>query len=155
MSEGDADIHADEVIAALEDYQGLTLDILRTHQEDPEGCVRELVRLHLTWTEENADTARLVAKHRNAVANGPGKDRLAASNATFFNANREWMQHQTEAGRMPPMSFNVMHAIVFAPTQELAKLYLGGRLRKNPTEYAEVMGDAAWAGLQAVGKSLG
>ena len=55
---------------------------------------------------------------------------------------------------MPPMSFNVMHAIVFAPTQELAKLYLGGRLRKNPTEYALVMGDAAWAGLQAVGKSL-
>ena len=48
MSEGDADIHADEVIAALEDYQGLTLDILRTHQEDPEGCVRELAELHLT-----------------------------------------------------------------------------------------------------------
>lgn len=140
----------ERVLGALEDYQGLTLDILRLHQDDPEFCVKEMVRLHLTWTEENRETAILVARHRNAVASGPGKDRLAVSNSTFFNANRKWMKQQVETGRMPSMSFNVLHAIVFAPAQELAKLYLSERLHKAPTEYAEAMGNAAWAGVQAV-----
>ena len=150
-AETEADLHADEIIDALEEYQRLTIDLFRRNQTDPEACVKGLVKLHLDWTEENREVAILINKHRTAVINGPGKDRLSASNATFFNASREWMKDQAESGRMPSMSFNVMHAIVFAPAQELAKLYLRDRLRKAPSEYAEAMGDAAWAGLQAIG----
>ena len=51
---------------------------------------------------------------------------------------------------LPAVSFNLMHAIVFAPTQEIAKLALAGRLRKPLPEYAESLGDAAWAGLQTL-----
>lgn len=155
MSDHEAEntVPVDEVISALEDYQRRTIELYRAHPGDPEGCVKQLVRLHLSWTEEDPERAKLVARHRNAVMAGPGRDRLTESNAAYFGESKRWMEESVEAGAMPPVSFNVLHALVFAPTQELAKLWLGGRLRKDPTAYAEQMGEAAWAGVLAAGAS--
>lgn len=145
------ELPVDEVISALEDYQRRTIDLYRANEGDPEGCVKGMVRLHLAWTEEDPERAKLVAKNRNAVMAGPGRDRLNESNASYFEESKRWMEESTGSGAMPSLSFNVLHALVFAPTQELAKLWLAGRLRKEPTEYAETMGDAAWAGILAAG----
>lgn len=145
------DLPADEVIAALELYQQRTLDLYDRHRDDPEACVKALVSLHLEWTEEDPDRARTVARHRNAVMAGPGRERLTEANARYFAATREWLTADPVAERLSGLSFNVMHALVFAPTQELAKLWLGGRLRERPTAYADRMGRAAWAGLLAAG----
>ncbi|MBN8867597.1 MAG: hypothetical protein J0H98_08580 [Solirubrobacterales bacterium] len=148
------ELPVDEVVEALEAYQRRTIDLYRENADDPEACVKGLVRLHLEWTEEDPDRARLVARHRNAVMAGPGRERLSASNAAYFEQTRAWMKRQAEAGAMPRISFNVMHALVFAPTQELAKHWLGGRLGKEPSAYVEPMGAAAWAGILAAGKPL-
>lgn len=147
------DLPVDEVLAALEDYQQRTIALYRRHVEDPEACVKALVRLHLEWTEEDPERARMVARYRGPVMAGPGKERLTASNATYFAESKQWMDRARESGRMPSVSFNVLHALVFAPTQEIAKHWLGGRLRKRPVEYAEAMGEAAWAGVLAAGAS--
>jgi hypothetical protein len=145
------ELPVDEVISALEDYQRRTIELYRENEGDPEGCVKGMVRLHLSWTEEDPDRAKRVAKNRNAVMAGPGRDRLNESNATYFEESKRWMDDSMASGAMPSLSFNVLHALVFAPTQELAKLWLGGRLKKEPTEYADAMGDAAWAGIVAAG----
>jgi len=142
------DLPVDAVVEALEGYQRLTIELLERH-DDPEACVRALVALHLRWTEEDPDRARMVARHRHAVMAGPGRERLTASNARYFELTRGWLRREAEAGRLPAVSFNVFHALVFAPTQELAKHWLGGRLRRAPGEYADRMGRAAWAGLVA------
>lgn len=147
------EVPVDEVVSALEEYQRRTIGLYREHADDPETCVRELVRLHLAWTEENPDRARMVSRYRGQVMAGPGRERLTEANRSYFEQSRSWMTHAAERG-MPPVSFNVLHALVFAPTQELAKHWLGGRLRRLPTEYADAMGAAAWAGIVAAGASL-
>lgn len=144
-------IPTEEVIEALVEYQRRTISVYESFPGDPEGCVRALVALHLGWTAEDPDRARTVARHRNAVMSGPGKERLVEANAAYFEESKRWMDESRASGAMPAISFNVLHALVFAPTQELAKLWLGGRLKKEPTEYAEAMGAAAWAGIIAAG----
>ncbi len=148
------ELPVDQVVSALEGYQERTIGLYREHPDDPEACVKALVRLHLAWTEENPDRARMVARYRNPVMAGPGRERLAASNACYFEESKRWMSTAAETGTMPRLSFNVLHALVFAPTQELAKHWLGDRLRKRPTDYAEAMGAAAWAGILAAGAAL-
>lgn len=150
-----APLPVDAVVGALEDYQRATLRLYGEHAGNPEGCVMALVRLHLAWTEEDPDRARMVSRHRNAVMAGPGRERLVAANAVYFERTAEWLREEQEAGRMPRISFNLLHALVFAPSQELAKHWLGGRLRKRPTAYAERMGRAAWAGILAAGETDG
>ncbi|MDQ2621423.1 MAG: hypothetical protein M3Y45_00100 [Actinomycetota bacterium] len=139
----------DEVIAALEEYQRLTIAIFERNPDDPEACINGLISLHLKWTEEDPDRAKMVSRHRNAVMAGPGRERLSAANAEYFQATRAWLKSDAVADQLPGLSFNVMHALVFAPSQELAKHWLGGRLREAPTAYADRMGRAAWAGLLA------
>ncbi|MGK2955236.1 MAG: hypothetical protein ACSLFI_06150 [Solirubrobacterales bacterium] len=138
---------AEEVVSALEDYQQLSIDVVTSNADDPEAAVKGLVALHLNWTEENRETASLVSRHRNAVVAGPLGPRLMASNKEYFAQMKTWIDRQSEAGRLPAVSFNLMHAVIFAPTQEIAKLALAGRLKKPLTDYADALGDAAWAGL--------
>ncbi len=141
---------AEQVVSALEGYQQLSIDVVTEHDEDPEAAIKGLVALHLNWTEDNRETALLIARHRNAAAAGPLGERLMASNKKFFASTKDWIERQSEAGRIPAVSFNLMHAVTFAPTQEIVKLGLSGRLEKPLPEYAEAMGDAAWAGLLAL-----
>jgi hypothetical protein len=148
------ELPVEEVLTALEDYQRQTVGLYREHADDPEGCVKALVRLHLDWTEADPERAKLVSRYRGPVMAGPGKDRLNSSNAAYFAESKQWLKGSVESGAMPPVSFNILHALVFAPTQELAKLWLGGRLKKTPSEYAAPMGDAAWAGILAAGAAL-
>jgi len=143
------ELPTDLVIEALEQYQDLTTELYRVHEGDPESCVMALVRLHMEWTEEDPDRARTVARHRNAVMAGPGRERLTAANRAYFQRTREWLERETAAGRMPEIPFSLLHALVFAPSQELAKLWLGGRLRSTPLACADRMGRAAWAGICA------
>lgn len=150
----DRDLPVEAVLSALEDYQRRTIAIYREFPGDPEPCVKALVHLHLTWTEEDPERARMVSRYRGAVMAGPGKERLSTANAAYFQETKAWMKEASESGAMPAVSFNVLHALVFAPTQELAKHWLGGRLKRQPTEYAVPMGEAAWAGILAAGRSL-
>ena len=141
---------AESVVTALEDYQRLSIEVVTENADDPEAAVKGLVALHLNWTDENRETATTIARHRNAVAAGPLGERLTASNKEFFASMKTWIDRQSETGRMRPVSFNLMHAVTFAPTQEIAKLALAGRLKKPLPQYAEALGDAAWAGLRAL-----
>lgn len=146
----DPDAIAEKVIEALETYQELSIEVVEANSEDPEAAVKGLVSLHLSWTADNPDTSRLISRHRHQVISGPHRERLMASNRDYFAAMKAWIDRQAESGRLPALSFNLMHAVIFAPTQEIAKLWLAGRLKKPLTEYAGPLGDAAWAGLLAL-----
>ena len=141
---------AERVISELENYQRLSMDVLARHETDPEAGLRALVALHLSWTEEDPERARLIARHRNEVAAVPLGERLANSNREWFGRMKKWIDSQADAGRIAPVSFNLLHAVVFAPTQEVAKLWLAGRLKRSPAEYAGPLGDAAVAAVNAL-----
>jgi hypothetical protein len=138
---------AERVVGELEDYQRRSMEALRRHETDPEAGIRALVGLHLAWTEEDPDRARMISRHRNEVAAGPFGERLAESNREWFGQMKQWIDSQASAGRVKPVSFNLLHAVVFAPTQEIAKLWLAGRLKRSPAEYADSLGNAAVAAV--------
>jgi len=146
----DPDGIAERVIEALETYQQLSIDVIANHADNPEGAVKGLVNLHLDWTEQNRETAVLIAKHRNEVMAGPHRERLMASNREFFASMKAWIEREAGTGKLPAVSFNLMHAVVFAPAQEVAKLGLSGKLKKPLQNYADALGDAAWAGLKSL-----
>ncbi|MEX0620555.1 MAG: hypothetical protein WD181_03150 [Solirubrobacterales bacterium] len=141
---------AERVVGELENYQRLSIEVLTRHEADPEAGLKALVALHLSWTEKDPERARMVSRHRNEVAAGPLGERLANSNQIWFGQMKVWIDSQVETGRMVPVSFNLLHAVVFAPTQEIAKLWLAGRLKRSLSSYADGLAEAAWASVKAL-----
>lgn len=139
-----------QVLVALEDYQRLSMETLNGNATDPEAGLKALVSLHLSWTESDPERARMVSRHRNEVAAGPLAERLIKSNVEWFTQMKEWIESQAAAGRIDPVSFNLLHAVVFAPTQEIAKLWLAGRLKRPLGSYTDALGEAAWAAVRAL-----
>jgi hypothetical protein len=138
------------VVEELERYQRLSLGVLEANADSPGEALRGLVALHLEWTEEDPERARAVSRHRNEAIAGPHGPRLVESNRDWFGRMNQWIDAEAAAGAMQPVSFNLLHAVVFAPTQEIAKLWLAGRLRRPLSEYAGPLGDAAVAAVEAL-----
>jgi hypothetical protein len=138
------------VVDELERYQRLSLEVLEANAGSPGDALRGLVALHLGWTEEDPDRARTVSRHRNEAIAGPHGPRLVESNREWFTRMKQWIDAEADAGALEPVSFNLLHAVVFAPAQEIAKLWLAGRLRRPLSEYAGPLGDAAVAAVGAL-----
>lgn len=133
-----------QVLAWLEEYRDLSLAVIEANADEPEGAVRGLVDLHVRWTEEDPDRARAVAAGRGALAAGPLGPELTESNRILFRALSGWVRQASEAGAIRADSVALLHALVFAPTQELARLHLAGLLDRPLGEYREALGQAAW-----------
>lgn len=142
-------VRAALLLDAVKDYQERLLAVLDEHPRDARGGVLDAVASHLRWTEEHARDARLLIEHRDTLAAGPGRDRLHKLNRHFLKRTSAWLQVQADAGRSARVPVDTAHAIVFAPAQEISRLWLTGRLKVSPATYADVLGDAAWAGLNA------
>jgi hypothetical protein len=138
------------VVDELERYQRLSLEVLEASAGRPGDALRGLVALHLAWTEEDPERARTVGRHRNEAISGPHGPRLIESNRDWFGRMKDWIDAEAAAGVIEPVSFNLLHAVVFAPTQEIAKLWLAGRLKRPLSEYAGPLGDAAVAAVGAL-----
>lgn len=138
------------VVDELERYQRLSLEVLEANAGRPADALRGLVALHLSWTEEDPERARTVSRHRNEAMAGPHGPRLLESNREWFGRMKRWIEAESGAGALKPVSFNLLHAVVFAPAQEIAKLWLAGRLGRPLSEYAGPLGDAAVAAVQAL-----
>ena len=136
-----------QVLAWLEEYRDLSLAVIEANSGDPEGAVRGLVDLHVGWTEEDPDRARAVAAGRAGLAAGPLGPELTESNRILFRALSGWVRGASEAGTIRTNSVALLHALVFAPTQELARLHLAGLLDRPLSEYREDLGQAAWASV--------
>lgn len=144
-----ADATDEEVLAWLEEYRDLTLALLEANDGDPEASVKGLVALHVDWTEDDPDRARAVAAGRGRLAAGALGPRLKESNRILFGALREWVRSANGAGMIGTESVPLLHALVFAPTQELARLHLAGLLDRPLGEYRDSLADAAWESVKA------
>jgi hypothetical protein len=137
------------ILEALEEYQRASLDVLDANRGDPEAAVKGLVDLHITWTAADPERARLVSAGRNRVIAGPLGARLKESNAGWMAALRQWLDSERDDGRISGGSIAILHAVVFAPTQEIARLWLSGLLPRDLEDYRRPLAEAAWAGITA------
>jgi AcrR family transcriptional regulator len=141
------------LLTAVEQYQEQVLSILDAHADDARGGVHAVVAAHLTWMAEHRREAGLLLTHRDTVAAGSGRDRLRTLNRRFLSRTAAWLKAQADAGKLPAVDVETAHAIVFAPAQEVSKLWLAGRIRTPPTRFATPLSAAAWAGLLATDPS--
>lgn len=143
------------VVEALEVYQRRSLEVLLGSPEDPEAAVRGLIDLHIEWTIDDPELARLVSAGRNRAISGPLGPRLRESNARWMSEMREWLERERQSEKVPLGSLAILHAVVFAPTQEISKLWLAGLLPRDLEDYRRPLADAAWAGIRAAANSTG
>ena len=145
-SEPDQDL---VIVEALEQYQLRSLEVLESFRGNPEQAVKGLVTLHIEWTASDPERARTVSAGRHRVMSGPLGPRLREANAKWMTDLRSWLDEERESGGLPTGSIAILHAVVFAPTQEIAKLWLAGLLPREIEEYRAPLAEAAWAGIKA------
>ena len=152
METGSDHEHDLRVVEALEEYQRRSLEVLESNRGKPEAAVRGLVDLHIDWTASDPDRARFVSAGRHSAFTGPLGPRLKASNAEWMKELRAWLDTERRSGSVGLGSIAILHAVVFAPTQEISKLWLAGMLPRELEDYRRPLADAAWSAVLASGE---
>jgi AcrR family transcriptional regulator len=134
------------LVGIVEANQAVLLDALERHSDDARGGVLAVVDAQLRWVQDHRDDARLLLDHRDVLA---GRDEVRRLNRRFLASSRAWLDRQAKAGRLPELAVEVAHAIVFAPAQEVSRLWLTKRGFPAPVTFTTPLGEAAWAGLRA------
>jgi AcrR family transcriptional regulator len=140
------------LVQAITQYQDELLAVLDRYPSDAEGGVRTVVAFHLAWAEQNRREAQLLLDYRDAVDGADARAALRERNRPFLAAIADWLGHQSEAGSLGDIDVMTAHALVFAPAQELTRVWLRGQLLDAPSSYADSVGAAAWAGLVAASR---
>lgn len=134
-------------IGGLSDYADKALAGL-DERPDAEDGIRWLVTSYIDWVEANPDLARFIFQARGKVIHGEAARRLADLNRQQLAGYRRWLQPHVEAGRIRKLPFVVFHALVNGPAQDLVRTWLGGRMKGGPSEWSEVLADAAWRAVK-------
>jgi AcrR family transcriptional regulator len=121
--------------------------ILDRHPEDASGGVRAAVFQRLAWGQEQPGEARLVLTHRGALL----ADVWAVEPRAVARRFEDWLRLQAAAGRLPETDLPVALPLVFGPAEDVLRGWLDAADAPSPLTYADVLGDAAWAALQAAG----
>lgn len=152
----DVDSGEDRIIVeALEEYQRRSLAVLQGQSGNPELAIKGLIDLHIDWTAGDPDLARKVAAGRNRAMSGPLGPRLRESNGRWMAELRAWLESERKTGGIPFGSVAILHAVVFAPTQEISRLWLAGLLPRDLEDYRLPLAEAAWAGVSAAAGTSG
>jgi AcrR family transcriptional regulator len=128
-------------VEVLREYQAGVIATLKRRTGAEEG-VKALVRHHLRWVERHPQRARFLAQSGGArLAAG---DELKPLNRELSASVGDWVGSRPE---IRPLRSEVFYAAALGPAQELARLWLAGRipsLRKLEDELAE----AAWRAIR-------
>ncbi|MGY1984439.1 TetR/AcrR family transcriptional regulator [Nocardia gipuzkoensis] len=135
------------VLEAMDSYQHTIYTVLDDHADNPAAAVRGVVAAHLGWIENHRAPALLLLNHRGRISEQPWSAEARARNQEFIARTGLWLDQQITAGAIPAVGIDAAHAIVYAPADEIGRLWLQSRLDKAPTSFAQVLGDAAWLGL--------
>lgn len=130
----------------LADYQAGLLGVLDAAGDTRAG-IEGAVRHHVHWVVEHPDRARYLLVGTEARAALVGRRDLREQNRRFFARVNGWLAPRLAAGELRSVSPEVLHALWVGPSQELARHWLEGRVKRRPTEDAGVLAAAAWDAL--------
>jgi hypothetical protein len=110
---------------------------------DTRAGIEGAVRHHLRWVTANADRARYLLAERRASRE---------QNRRFFARVNQWLAPRLHSGELRDVTPSVMHALWIGPSQELARHWLQGTVRRSPLADADVLASAAWNALRKESK---
>jgi AcrR family transcriptional regulator len=133
--------------SALADYQGELLALLRA-ADDAEAGIRGAVVHHLEWVTAHPDETRTLFEHRQTLERTPRAGELRDQNRPVLAEVRTWLARHVEAGAIRDLG-PVAGAVWYGPAQAVARDWIGGRLRGEPTAVAAALAEAAWRSFRA------
>jgi AcrR family transcriptional regulator len=135
------------ILEGIQDYQHGIFALLKEFADEPELGVRRAVHHHLHWHEHHRAHALVLLEHRGRSEAQPWEQAARERNRIYIERSAEWLDRQINAGRIPSVSGTAAHAIVYAPADEICRVWLQKRIDTPPTSFTNALGNAAWHGL--------
>jgi AcrR family transcriptional regulator len=133
-------------LEGLREYQEMFVAALARAESTRDG-VEGAVHHHIRWVTGQPELARFLLLVGDATVVGSTESALRQLNRGFFGEVRRWTRPRVEAGELRELSLELMTALWLGPTQELARVWLAGRMRTSLLEAAPALADAAWKSL--------
>jgi len=133
---------------ALED-QGRLRDAYLDAADSTEAGVQALVFSYVDWVEQQPQWARFQYHARFAVTKGPFKEELAERNKTRNLRLRQWLAESGRAAELQNLPAELLPSLIIGQADSYCRAWLAGRVKGNPTDYREVLAQAAWRSVRA------
>ncbi|MGH3725219.1 MAG: TetR/AcrR family transcriptional regulator [Mycobacterium sp.] len=138
------------LVDAVAKYQAAASALLDLHHDDLAGGVAAMIEHRLRWARDNRAVAALLLEQRHLVVSPQWRDELKASSGAFIERCRHWLEHLAEIDALARIPIELAHPIVFAPAEEIARLWLREQLTGDPMAFAGPLAAAAVAALCAL-----
>jgi len=133
---------------ALED-QGRLRDAYLDAVDSTEAGVQALVFSYVDWVEQQPQWARFQYHARFAVTKGPFKEELAERNKTRNLRLRQWLAESGRAAELQNLPAELLPSLIIGQADSYCRAWLAGRVKGSPTDYREVLAQAAWRSVRA------
>ena len=101
----------------------------------------------MEWIVANRELARFLLLGRDPGVLAMTEIPLRELNRSFFSAVSEWMAPAIARGELRELPSALLTALWLGPSQELARLWLSGRMPTTPSTSIPMLARAAWKSL--------
>jgi AcrR family transcriptional regulator len=140
---GKEGLAAELYVDGLRSYQEGLLGVLSSHPEAESG-VRALVHHHLDWVERNPQLAQFLMNRRETELVAATEARVRDLNRAFLPRVAAWVKRQTDAGALRALPLELWEPVLLGPSQELARLWLAGRLQIALADAERLLAETTW-----------
>jgi AcrR family transcriptional regulator len=127
----------DHAIAAVEAFEG-----------DPVEALGAAVRATLAYQQANPERHNFMIECASSSWTRAHAEPVQALNAEFTQRFLAWGAPHAMAGRLRPIDPQLVAALVFGPSQWLARSWLTGLTPQPPTHYADMLVDLVTRALR-------
>lgn len=114
---------------------------------DGHAVVDALIEAYTTWIGAQPEGAHFVFSARDSVAQGPHGDDMRKRLMARYQPIDDLLAQDAAAGRILPLSTDLIPALVLGATEFYARGWLAGRRQAAPATHAERFAVAAWRSL--------
>lgn len=140
-----AELYLDSIRAT----QQATIQALLAAKNAEQG-IRALPDSYLGWCELNPRRAAFLLQFRHASFMASAEPRLDELNRSFLFLLHSWAQPFVAAGELPRLEPEIYAALVIAPSEQFARLWLRGQATTDMSKARKQLATACWHGIRAL-----
>ena len=120
-------------------YWDHAISALEAHPGDPVDALGAAARATLAYQEANPERHNFMIECASSTWTRAHAEPVQALNAAFTDRFLAWAAPHAAAGRLRPLHPELVAALVFGPSQWLARSWLTGLTIDPPTHYADAL----------------
>ena len=116
---------------------------------DAQAVIEALIGCYTAWITAQPECAHFVFLALDSVAQGPHATELQQRLRARYGPIDDLLAREAEAGRILPLSSDLIPSLVLGATEFYARGWLAGRRQAAPASHAQRFATAAWRALTA------